>query len=62
MNPVIAKLLIPLLAGTAQWQEPEFTEFLFKIDIVMSKEDIEVRDIEYVLDVYNKEMMKVCSR
>lgn len=55
MSPIIANLMIALLAGTGHWQEDQFIHFFEQIDPIMSKEEVTLDDVNFVVDMYREE-------
>lgn len=55
MSPIIANLMIALLAGTTTWQEDQFIHFFEQIDPIMSKEEVTLDDVNFVVDMYREE-------
>ena len=55
MNPLIAHLILALMSGTGQWQESQFFHFYEQVDHIIYKEVVDLKDIEDIVEAFNKE-------
>ena len=55
MSPIMANLIMALLAGTTTWHEEQFIHFFETIDVVLNKNEVDLEDVNYIVDMYREE-------